>query len=114
MRNASKDEINHFLKRFRKYMHKPHNFRFVRREFDFTMLGLTLVQAKSIVSTLKYTDYYKGPSPDHNGDGTDIWVFGKLIDGEMAYIKLKISNDGLCKCLSFKPAEKPMLLPYKK
>lgn len=113
MKNAAKDEINCFLKQYRKQMHKPKNFTIVQRKFNFTELGLTLDQAKSEIRKLKYTDYYEGPSLDHNGDGTEVWVFGKLIEGVMVYIKLKIAQDGFCKCISFKRAERPMRLPYR-
>lgn len=89
------------------------NFIFVPRKFDFTMMGLTLEQAKSEIRNLKYVHYDRGPTPDHNRDGTDIWEFGKPIDGDMAYIKLKITDNGICKCLSFKPSTGPFTLPCK-
>jgi len=49
--------------------------------------------AKNELLLLTYHHYDRGPTPDHMGDGSDIWEFGKPIDNEMAYIKLKIKNN---------------------
>lgn len=110
--HATKGEINSFLKDFRKLMSQPEIFLFVNRRFNFTSLGLTLEQAKYEILTLKYTHYDRGPSPDHRGDGTEVWEFGKPVEDEMAYIKLKIEDD-ICKCISFKSSNGPFTLPYK-
>ncbi|SDL14372.1 type II toxin-antitoxin system MqsR family toxin [Lacicoccus qingdaonensis] len=109
---ASKEEINEFLKEFRKIMIQPGKFIFIKRKYDFTSLGLTLEQAKYEILTLKYIHYDRGPSSDHRGDGTEVWEFGKPIDGDTAYIKLKIEDD-ICKCISFKSSSGPFTLPYK-
>lgn len=95
-------------------MHQPRKFKFEPRTFDgLTELGLTLTQAKSEITTLKFVHYDRGPTPDRNNDGTNIWEFGKPIDGELVYIKLKIDPEIGCKCLSFKESRGPFTLPYK-
>lgn len=70
-------------------------------------------QAKSEIKTLRYVHYDRGPTPDRNGDGTDIWEFGKRIDDHLVYIKLKIDPTLGCKCLSFKKSSGPFTLPYR-
>lgn len=111
---ASVPEINAFLKEYRKLMFQPRKFRFEPRTFDgITNLGLTLPQAKQEIKKLNYHHYDIGPSPDRNGDGTDVWEFGKPIDGQLVYIKLKIDPVLGCKCLSFKESTGPFTLPYR-
>lgn len=110
--HATKEEINSFLKDFRRLMSQPEKFLFVNRRYNFTSLGLTLEQAKYEILTLKYIHYDRGPSPDHRGDGTEVWEFGKPVEDDMAYIKLKIEDD-ICKCISFKPSSGPFTLPYR-
>ena len=114
LHDASKEEINSFLKKYRRIMFQPNKFHLVPRTFDgFTNLGLTVEQVKHEIKTLKYLNYDRGPTPDENKDGTDIWEFGKLIDGKLVYIKLKLDPLIGCKCLSFKESNGPFTLPYK-
>lgn len=111
--SATPTEINQFLKRFKKILTtNPHEPEFVPRRYDFTMLGLDIEMARYELLTLTYHHYDRGPTADHIGDGSDVWEFGKLIDNEMAYIKLKIHNNH-CKVLSFKPSTGRFTLPYR-
>ncbi|MGK0554629.1 hypothetical protein ROU88_00900 [Macrococcus capreoli] len=111
--NTSIAEINAFLIRFKFQL--VNGIEFVPRTYDgITMLGLDITLAKAELFDLTYLDYDRGPTLDHNGDGTDIWEFGKEIDGQMAYIKIKLTNDNECKVLSFKPSTGPFKLPYQK
>ena len=109
-RNQRRNQL--IFKRFQKTDVSARKFLFVNRRFNFTSLGLTLERAKYEILTLKYTHYDRGPSPDHRGDGTEVWEFGKPVEDEMAYIKLKIEDD-ICKCISFKSSNGPFTLPYK-
>lgn len=70
------------------------------------IIGITIPQAMEEIKTLSYREYLSGPKKDHSGDGTDIWEFGKEINGEDVYVKIKIDSRG-CVCLSFHLAEKP-------
>lgn len=111
---AAPHEINTFLKQYRKLMFQPDNFEIQPRTFDgITNLGLNIPHAKQIIKGLKYFHYDLGPSPDHRGDGTDIWEFGHPFEDKLIYIKLKIDANKLCKCLSFKESTGPWSLPYK-
>lgn len=86
---------------------------FVPRTYEgITNLGLDIELAKDELFTLTYHNYDRGPTKDRNGDNTDIWEFGKLIDDELVYIKIKIQNRK-CKVLSFKKSDGPFTLPYK-
>lgn len=52
------------------------NIEWVPRIYDgLTELGLNVDSAIDIIYGLTPTEYYRGPSPDFNGDGTDIWEF---------------------------------------
>lgn len=71
------------------------------------------------VRNLCVEDYYRGPSPDHDGDpNKEWWEFGRLVEGEEIYIKIRIyrtSNNKLAgKCMSFHIADKKITYPYKK
>ncbi|WP_442892135.1 type II toxin-antitoxin system MqsR family toxin [Companilactobacillus sp. HBUAS59699] len=79
-------------------------------------LGMNLDNACDILNDLTPINYYRGPSPDFNGDGTDIWEFIYFLDDDIKctiYIKLKFQNDS-CKVLSFHRTRKPFVLPYNK
>lgn len=87
----------------------------VPRIFDgITELGIDLNSAIEILNGLTPEDYYRGPSPDFNGDGTNIWEFVYVSDELKKipiYIKLKLQNNN-CKVLSFHKSIKPYKLPY--
>jgi len=89
----------------------------VPRIYDgLTALGLNLNNASDIICELTPSEYYRGPSPDFNGDGTDIWEFIYFLEDEFkipVYIKLKFQNEK-CKVLSFHESTKPFELPYNK
>lgn len=56
-------------------------------------------------------DYYQGPLPNADEYGEDLWVFGKMIQGQLCYIKvyfLKVPN---VYCISFHFAEFDMFFP---
>lgn len=76
-------------------------------------LGLTEYQAKQEILSLRCEHYGWGPTPDRNKDGTDVWIFGKIINGKFAYIKLKIHPERGAICMSFKETDQPFILPYK-
>lgn len=87
----------------------------VPRIYDgITSLGLNIDNASDIICSLTPSEYYRGPNPDFNGDGTTVWEFIFLLEDEPdipVYIKLKFQND-MCKILSFHRSNKPFELPY--
>ena len=93
-----------------------HTFSFVERHKcldTLARLGMTIPQAKSEIMSLTYEDYCKGPELDTERGG-DFWTFGKVINGEVIFIRLKVVFDfNLAKCQSFHIAERPIEYPYK-
>lgn len=84
----------------------------VPRTFDdITRLGIDLQDALEIIQALTPNNYYRGPSPDFNGDGTRVWEFIYELDGMPIYIKIKFQGNE-CKILSFHRSIKPYYLPY--
>ncbi|WP_053022382.1 type II toxin-antitoxin system MqsR family toxin [Staphylococcus haemolyticus] len=109
---ASVDEINKFLIEYKSCLED--GVEFIPRTYKgLTILGLDIELAKDELKGLTYKDFDRGPTRDHNGDGTDIWEFGKEIEGVLTYIKIKLTNTKKCKVLSFKPSNGPFTRPYK-
>lgn len=89
--SATVEEINSFLLEYKSKISLGVDF--VPRTFNgITNLGLDIEMAKDELLTLTYHHYDRGPTKDYNGDDTDIWEFGKLIDEDLVYIKIKIQN----------------------
>ena len=110
---ATPMEINTFLREFKRILMTDNDEpEFIPRKYDFTYFGLDIIMAKNELLLLTYHHYDRGPTEDRNGDGSNVWEFGKPLDDGMAYIKLK-NKDGHCKVLSFKSSTGPFTLPYK-
>ena len=56
-------------------------------------------------------DYYEGPLPNADEYGEDLWVFGKMIQNELCYIKIYFLKSPNVFCISFHFAEFDMYLP---
>ena len=109
--SASITEINKFLLDYKKLLITNNHIHFIPRTLNgITNLGLNIELAKREILTLTYTNYDRGPTLDHNQDGTDIWEFGMPYEDDEVYIKLKIKEEK-CICLSFKQSTGPFTLP---
>lgn len=102
---APKEEVEDFLKLFRKYW-PPACFVVPREKNDdaLCILGITAKHRQSEIMSLTYKNCRKGPEPDEDGSSGDIWKFCKKIKGTEVYIKLKIykvERKTYAKCLSF-------------
>ena len=79
-------------------------------------LGLTSYQMDAVIRSIELEDYESGPNPDELRPGV-FWVFGKSIDGNEIYIKLKIvtygSRDEQAICISFHTSEYPLAYPLR-
>lgn len=107
------EEVIGFLKEVRTKISANH-FTFLNRCITpLASLGLTVAHAKQEIFRLRLKHYDRGPTPDHNNDGTNVWEFGKIINGKMTYIKLKIHPKRGCICMSFKESQGPFTLPFK-
>ncbi len=108
-------KVRIFLEKF-KVLANDGRILIVKRNKDYTSLGLTYNGCILELLELSVEDYSSGPAPDRGGDG-DVWIFGKVFNGKEAYIKLKISVDGekeVAVCISFHPAEHSIYYPFKK
>lgn len=59
-------------------------------------------------------DYFEGPLPNSDEYGEDLWVFGKMICGELCYIKIYFLRSKNVFCYSFHFAKFNMYLPLQK
>ena len=116
----SKEEIEQFLKIFKSCWDGsvvPRQD--TRNEETLADLCITPRHRLKEVRNLCAEDYYRGPSPDHDGDpGKEWWEFGRSIEGYEIYIKIRIykksNNQYAGKCMSFHIADKEITYPYKK
>lgn len=75
-------------------------------------LEITAKKREDIIKNLTYKNYSKGPKPETQYGGKDIWIFGKTIKNQELYIKLTISQHSQnVICISFHKAEYPMDFP---
>ena len=82
-------------------------------------LGINERQAWDIVMQLTPDSYCAGPIPDDTDQSKDVWIFGHLVSGTLAYIKLRLApmrgkrhvNHALL--WAFHPAEHPMTYPLR-
>lgn len=78
-------------------------------------LGLTMANLEELLLGLSVADYCEGPEPDRDRPG-DVWVFGREIEGQEVYIKLKVAQVGnhrIAKCISFHIARYPLKYPHR-
>jgi len=78
-------------------------------------LGLTNANLEEILLELSVTDYCKGPEQDRDRPG-ELWFFGREIEGNDVYIKLKVAQVGdrrIAKCISFHIARYPLRYPHR-
>ena len=59
--------------------------------YTLSMLGYTWKDALECVNELTVNEYFQGPNGDRDHPDTDpYWVFKKIIEGQMVYIKIKV------------------------
>lgn len=111
---ASQVDVNKFLCTFKKLAGQCGIKIALRQKNKKTLeeLGFHLLDVQNEILTLESTDYLDGPKPDRDFPG-DIWEFGKTIEHEDVYIKLKVSKSGQPVCISFHIAEQPIIYPFK-
>lgn len=115
----SPDEIEQFLKLFKSCWDGKVVPRLDSKNDDtLTILGITPKHRMEEVKRLQYTDYFRGPSPDHDGiAGKEWWEFGLRVKGHEIYIKISIykkEKGGYgAKCMSFHIAEEKIIYPFK-
>lgn len=115
MQYAQPGQVTLFLMLFKEFAQS--NFTFVEREKSLsclTQLVITVPQAKDEIMSLTYENYLRGPIPDTGTKGGELWEFGKTIEGEEIFIRLKVVlQHKMAKCQSFHIAERPLQYSYK-
>ncbi|MFC1958458.1 hypothetical protein ACFLV6_00840 [Chloroflexota bacterium] len=108
-------QITLFLAQFKDYVQNQFIFSDRHSSIDtITNLGITIKQAKDAILGLTYGDYYRGPFPHDSPRDGEYWEFGKSIQGEEVFIKLKtITEFRIAICLSFHPPEVSLEYPHK-
>lgn len=115
----SPDEIEQFLKIFKSCWDGSVVPRLDERNDDaLTILGITPKHRMEEVKRLHYTDYFRGPSPDHDGiAGKEWWEFGRRVKGHEIYIKISLlkkeNGQYIGRCMSFHTAEEKITYPFK-
>lgn len=105
---TSREQAAEFLKTFKEQREKLGWIYVVDRHKNqdaLSRLGFTKKQREEIILSLTAEDYCEGPELDRNASG-NVWVFGKIEEGQEIYIKLKVTHVPIC--LSFHPAEHPL------
>lgn len=112
------EEVRNFLLEFKQAVTGGSGVELVPRDETLSTLarlGLTKANLEEILLRLSTTDYCQGPEPDRDRPG-EIWVFGREIEGEEVYIKLKVAQTKsrtIVKCISFHIAQFPLDYPYR-
>ncbi len=107
-----------FLKEFKEIVATGRGLDLIdrRKNLDSLLeLGFTKRNCKEEILDLSVANYCDGPKPDKDRPG-EIWEFGKKMDGDQIYIKLKIAQVGsekLAKCISFHKAQFPLNFPLR-
>lgn len=115
----SQEEVEQFLKNFKASWDGKVVPRTDSKNDDaLTILGITPKHRMEEVKRLRYVDYFRGPSPDHDGiPGKEWWEFGLRIKVYEIYIKIRIYKKGNgkygAKCMSFHIAEEKITYPFK-
>jgi hypothetical protein len=78
-------------------------------------LEFSINDVKNELASLELFHFSDGPIHETLYGGTDMWVFGKFIQGEEVYIKITMGqSSSQVLCISFHFAEQPLNYPYKK
>lgn len=83
-----------------------------------TELGLLPHHRTYEIRRLECSDFYRGPSPDHQIAGHEWWEFGRKVKSREIYIKIKVyvaeNGEKRGRCMSFHFPEKKITYPYKR
>lgn len=114
---ALRDEVEAFLESFHEKV-KVFGilFRDDRQKNRMALIDLEISRFErlEIVKSIEIQDYSDGPIPDELNLGTEMWVFGKDVNGVEVYIKITMGGfNGRAICISFHRAEHPMTYPLK-
>jgi len=119
---SQEDEVKIFLLKAKKMISVGRYDFFDKKEENMktlVALGYKTYHMKQEILSLTPQNYYRGPTEDYDKDnykGQHVWEFGKIIQAQEIYIKLKIrKNKGgdEIACMSFHKARYKMTYPLK-
>lgn len=114
--DTKKDEVNKFLGNFKRHLSQK-ILKFITNEKNrqtLSELGFTTLDVQTELLKLVYKDYVSGPEEDEDPNRKgDIWKFGKSINKENIYIKIKLDPENRPICLSFHLAERELKYFFK-
>lgn len=117
MQPISEKEIESFLNLFKEKMKiQEVLFRDERGKNAQALLDLEIrpVEREEILASLKIKEYCTGPIKDTLYNGSDLWVFGRIIKKKEVYIKISMGFPGSgVICISFHIAERKLKFPLK-
>jgi hypothetical protein len=112
-----KAEIEQVLKDFKRHWDgRVLNRKSSDNEDTLTALQIMPQHRAEEIRKLKYSDYYRGPSPDFDYPTHDVWEFGRRVKGQEVYIKLKVyleNGKKKAKCFSFHFPKHKITYPFK-
>ena len=114
---ATREEIEHFLRDFK---HKL-GFQglFIRSDRDKNFKTLTALEfrvedVKKELNELSVIHFSEGPVKETLYKGSDMWIFGKVIQSKEVYIKISMGQPSdKAICISFHFSDNSMTYPYK-
>jgi hypothetical protein len=113
---SKKDEVNRFLGNFKNHLSKRGLLLPMRpkNKQTLTEMGFTKLNVEQELLRLDHKDFISGPEPDDgpNMKG-DIWKFGKIINKENIYIKIKLTPENKPVCISFHYPERELRYFFK-
>ena len=114
---AIRDEVELFLASFQEKV-RVFDIFFLDREKNrkaLFELDISRLERSEIIRSIETEDYSEGPIKDELFHGSEMWVFGKDVNGIEVYIKITLGGfNGRAICISFHKAEYPMNYPLKK
>lgn len=111
----SRDDVKFFLDDFKTKM-KICGVLFYSRDKNIQALAdleISGLNREAILLKLEIENYSQGPIEDTNA-GSDLWVFGCIVNGKEVYIKITMGQfNHKAICISFHLAEHSMGYPFK-
>lgn len=114
---ASRQEVRQYLKDFKVKM-KIFDILFLddrgKNQQTLHDLEITPRRRLEIINSLEVKDYSEGPLDEKMRGILPMWVFGKQVKKEEAYIKISMGRENTSTiCISFHIAEHRMKYPFK-
>ncbi|MCQ2146958.1 MAG: toxin [Bacteroidales bacterium] len=114
---ATRNEVEGFLNQFKVKLEIYGVFFLDGREKNSQALldlNITRLKRLEIIKSIEVENYSEGPIRDQLNGFSEMWVFGKDVNGQEVYIKIAMGAPNTNTiCISFHKAEYPMEYPLK-